>query len=210
MLTSIYRRYNRCFMGEGCLFFLTLIFDRFMFYLFFKNYYQKRFKQYGNNIRWGRDFRRFLIPKNIRIGCPEKISIGDNCCFDEFVYLQCDEKGEGMNIEEGVRINSHTHVLSGSHIHIAKNTLIAPYSLITSNNHVYERPAPIMFQGMKASGPISIGEGSWLGQGAKILGGVSLGKKTVVAAGAIVVRGTYPDEAIMVSGFATIKSETLS
>lgn len=64
---------------------------------------------------------------------------------------------------------------------------------------------------MKASGPISIGEGSWLGQGAKILGGVTLGKKAVVSAGATVVRGTYPNEAIMVSLSPAInKSETVS
>ena len=210
MLISIFRKYDQCFMGEGCLIFPSLIIDRLLFYIFFKNYYKKRFKHYGHNVRWGRDFRRLLIPKNIRIGCPEKISIADDCRFDEFVYLQCDDKGEGMTIEEGVRINSHTHVLAGSHILISKNTLIAPYSLIASNNHVYQKSGPIMFQGMKASGRISIGEGSWLGQGAKILGGVSLGKKTVVAAGAVVVRGTYPDEAVMVPSSATNKSEILS
>lgn len=138
MLTNISRKFDQCLMGQGFLFFPSLIFDRILFYLFFKNYYKKQFKNYGENIRWGRDFRRLVIPNNIRIGCPEKISISDHCCFDDFVYLQCDNQGEGMTIEEGVRINSHTHVLAGSHIQIGKNTLIAPFSLIASNNHAYD------------------------------------------------------------------------
>lgn len=192
MLENIWRKLEGHLIGQGVCLPLSLLWDRLIFYSFYRFYYQRVFKSYGNNIRWGRDFRRLVIPKSVRISCPQKISIGDGCQFDDFVFLQCDEKGEGISIEAGVRINTHAHILSGSHIQIQKNVLIAPFALISSNNHAYEKNEAIMFQGMKPSGAIVIGRGSWIAQRASILGGVNLGERSVVAAGATVTRGSYP------------------
>ena len=110
-----------------------------------------------------------------------------------------------MSIEAGVRINTHAHILAGSHIQIQRNVLIAPFALISSNNHAYEKNEAIMFQGMKSSGAIVIGAGSWIAQRANILGGVSLGERSVVAAGATVTRGSYGAGTILLSPAAEEK-----
>lgn len=193
MLKSFSRHIDNLLLGEGLEGFISIILDRIKFYAFFQFYYPYKFKHYGKNIRWGRDFRRLVIPTSVRVSCAEKISIFDECCFGDFVYLQCDSHSldNGITIGRRSRINSHGHILAGSEIIIGDEVLIAPFTLITSNNHRYDLDESIMNQGMKPSGKIEIGKGSWIGQNAKILGGAKLGEKVVVAAGAIIRRGDY-------------------
>ena len=195
MLKSVSRHLDDLFIGVGFCGVLEILFDRIKFYLFFQFYYSKKFQSYGKNIRWGRDFRKLVIPRTIRLSCLEKISIGDNCKFDDYIYLQCDSglsSESGIFIGRGTRINAHTHILAGSSITIEEEVLIAPFCLISSNNHCSEHNKSIMRQGMKPSGKISIGKGSWIGQNAKVLGGAQLGEKVVVGTGAIVIKGEYP------------------
>lgn len=175
----------------------VLVFDRLAFLLFFKWYYQRIFSQYGQNIRWGRDFRHRLIPSSVRISCPGKIQIGDNCQFDEGVYLQCHNLGEGIVIAAGTRINAHTHILSYSKITIGSQVLIAPFSLLASGDHGCKRTdISIMQQPHEMSGEITIGAGSWIAQGAKILGGSHIGCNSVVAAGSV-VKGVFQDYSVI-------------
>lgn len=167
---------------------LMKIADRVMFYLYFKNRYKKMFRFYGENIRWGKHFERMIIPRSVRISCPEKISIGDNCQIDEGVYLQCHYKGAGIFIGSGTRINAHTHVLSYSHIHLGEKVLIAPFSLISSGNHGNSLNVAVMDQEHVPSGDIIIEDGCWIGQHGKVMGGVKLASNITVAAGAIVTK----------------------
>lgn len=171
---------------------LWVMIDRLMYVVFFQYYYKKSFKHYGNNIRWGRNFRRKIIPSSVRISCPDKISIFDNVQIDDGVYLQCHEAGDGIIISENVRINAHTHILSFDLIKLEKEVLIAPFCLIASGNHSLGEDATYMASSMKRSGKILIGLGSWLGQGAVILGNTQLGKNSVVGANSI-VRGVFQD-----------------
>jgi acetyltransferase-like isoleucine patch superfamily enzyme len=194
-------------LGQGLGGIASLVFDRIKFYTFYRFYYPRKFKFYGKNIRWGRDFRRYVIPTSIRLSCPEKISIGDNCQFDEFVFIQTDVTSAGIKFGNRVRVNSNTHILAGSEIIIEDEVLIAPFCLITSNNHRYDLKMSIMDQGMKHSGEIIIGKGSWLGQNSKVLGGACLGSKVVVGAGAIASRGKYPDNCKLIGSSAKFKNE---
>lgn len=196
MLKSVSRQIDDILFGQGIIGFLSLIYDRTIFCIFYKHYYRKKFKNYGNDIRWGRDFKRLVIPNSIRISCPEKISIGDHARIDDYVFLQCDQtQDSGISIGKNARINTHTHILSGSVIRIDEEVLVAPFCLISSNNHRFDLIDSIMNQGMKCSGEIIIGRGSWIGQNAKILGGSNIGKNAVVGTGAIVLRGSYGDHA---------------
>lgn len=208
MLKKCYQILDDILLGQGFCGFLSLFLDRIKFYFFYKYYYQSKFKKYGKNIRWGRDFRRLVIPNSLRISCPEKISIGDFCQIDEFVYLQCDF-GEFTDAEikigNKVRINANVHLLAGSEIVLEDEVLVAPYSLITSNNHRFDLDKSIMSQGMKPSGRVVIGKGSWIGQSAKILGGALMGKNSVVGSGAIVLKGNYPDRSKIVGNGTTSK-----
>lgn len=174
-----------------------LLFDRLAFYIFYRRSYKKIFAHYGNNVRWGRDFRRFVIPRSVRISCPEKVRIEDNCQFDDGVYLQCHYDGDGIHIGRGTRINAHAHLLSYSRISLGSNVLVAPFTLIASGDHGHESDdMPIMFQAHKRSGEIVVDDGAWIAQGAKVLGGSRIGRNSVVAAGAV-VRGQFEEGSLL-------------
>lgn len=194
-------------LGQGILGSVSIAWDRVAFHTFYQFYYKKKFRQYGSNIRWGRDFKRLVIPNSIRISCPEKISLGNNVRIDDYVFLQCDSSSEGGGIIIGdkTRINTHSHILSGSLITIQEEVLVAPFCLITSNNHCFDSDISIMFQGMKKSGEIVIGRGSWIGQNAKILGGSKLGSNNIVGAGAVVTKGEYADRSKILNSASVIR-----
>jgi acetyltransferase-like isoleucine patch superfamily enzyme len=176
---------------------MLLVLDRLAYFLFFRWYYGHVFAHYGKNVRWGRDFRRRVIPQSVRISCPEKIWIGDHCRFDEGVYLQCHGEGDGIVIGEGTRINAHTHVLAYSKISIGARVLVAPFALIASGDHGHaSSDVPIMQQPYERSGEITIAEGAWIAHGAKVLGGSRIGRNVVVAAGAV-VKGAFDDNSLV-------------
>lgn len=168
------------------------LWDRFLFSIFFESYYKKKFKHYGNNIRWGKHFERKIIPRSVRLSCPDKIILEDDVQIDENVYLQCHSESDGIIIRKGSRINAHTHILSYDSIEIGEKVLIAPFCMIASGNHRNSQTGPIMNTGMERSGNITIAENSWLGQRAVVLGGTSIGRNSIVGAGAV-VKGQFAD-----------------
>lgn len=188
---------DKLVMFGGCSGILLLIFDRLSFYLYKKKYYKNIFLHYGENIRWGKHSLRVTIPNSVRISNPDKIAIGDNCQFDEHVYLQCHHDGEGLFIRNNVRVNAFTHIQAFSKITIGDFVLIAPFSHINSGNHsVREHNTPIMNQPCEKAGAIIIGEGTWIGRSSHVLGNVSLGKNCVVAAGAVTTK-SFPDFSVV-------------
>jgi acetyltransferase-like isoleucine patch superfamily enzyme len=179
---------GKCMQLEPLVLFSVLI-DRFFFHLVYRHVYKKVFRSYGTNVRWGRDFRRLVIPGSIRISCPHLITIGNNCAFDDEVYLQCNPAGEGLFIGDSCRINSHTHIQAHDRIVLEDHVLIAPFCLIASGNHDYSpNKTVIMDRPSVPSGPITIGANSWIGHSSKLLGGASLGTNSVVATGAVVTK----------------------
>jgi len=176
---------------------LLKIIDRVMFYSFYSFYYKKTFKNYGKNIRWGRDFNKLVIPKSVRISCPHKISLGNDCRFDEGVYLQCHLNGGGIEIGNKTRLNAHTHIQSYSKITLEESVLCAPFSHINSGKHGFDNAnKAIMDQEYLESGEILLGSGVWLGRGAQVMGGVQVARNSVVAAGAVVTK-TFLERSVL-------------
>ena len=177
---------------------LALVIDRALYFLFFRRKYRSEFANYGNNVRWGRDFRRFIIPSSVRISCREKIRIGNDCQIDEDVYLQCHYAGDGISLGSGCRINAGAHILSYSKIEIGSHVLIAPRVMISSGNHGFHSlSVPIMHQPHEKSGEIAIGDGCWIAQDAKVLGSTSIGRNCVIGAGSV-VKGNFEIGSVIV------------
>lgn len=188
---------NRIFLNRDVFFPFKIMFDKFLFLFFYKKYYQKKFKYYGNNVKWGRDSVWNLIPMSVRISNPDKIQIGDNCMIDDNVYLQAHHDSEGLYIGQNSRINAFVHIQAYSKIQIDANVLIAPFCHINSGNHGFDdKEVPIMYQVYQKGGEIYIGKGTWLGRNATILGGVCLGKNCVIATAAVVTK-SFPDYSIV-------------
>lgn len=95
--------------------------------------------------------------------------------------------GPGCSINSGVIIDP-TH----STIHIGKDVLIGPYTVLRAANHRFENARQIIQQQGHAGAPIVIGDDVWLGAHVTVLAGVTIGRGCVVGAGSVVTRNFEP------------------
>lgn len=190
-------------MSEGLFFLPQIIADRILYHSFYKFYYSKKFRNYGDNIFWGKFLARKVIPSSIRISNPHLISISDNCQIEEGVYLQANSGGEGIVIGKGCRINANTHILAGDKIVLGEKVLVAPFVLISSLNHEFGQDQPVLDQLMKNSGSIHIGSGCWIGQRASILGGTRIFSNSIIGTQSI-VKGHFEKRGIVAGPMATM------
>lgn len=101
-----------------------------------------------------------------------------------------------------IRIGQHTHIQPDTRLHafladieIGSHVEIAASCAVYSYNHGMDPGTLIMDQDLTAKGPVSIGDGAWLGHGVTVLSGVRIGAGAVIAAGAVVTQD-IPDNAI--------------
>lgn len=161
-----------------------------------------------------------IFGKGIVLRKPGHIILGHNIAIDDYVMLDgcCEEEvaikiGDRTVISNGCVIQAKTGSLDiGNNCDIGAHTIIssisgitlAPSVLIAGNcyiggarYHLEDIETPIMNQGIYSRGPISIGEGTWIGASATILDGVSIGQGCVIGAGSLVT-ADIPDYAIVV------------
>lgn len=83
-------------------------------------------------------------------------------------------------VNSGVRFDNIAPVTFGERVRVG------PEALFCTTTH--EIGPEFMRAGTRTDGPITIGDGAWIGARALILPGVNIGDGSVVAAGAVVVR----------------------
>ncbi len=164
--------------------------------------------------------RSLILGKGIVLRKPGYISVGDSVAIDDYVMLDgcCEGKtaiaiGNNVIISKACVIQAKTGSLEiGNNSDIGAHTIIssisgitlAPSVLIAGNcyiggarYHMDDLTEPIMNQGIYSRGPVSIGEGTWIGASVTILDGATIGKGCVIGAGSLVT-GDIPDYAIAV------------
>jgi acetyltransferase-like isoleucine patch superfamily enzyme len=169
------------------------------------------FKQCGSKV---------ILGRGLTLRKPKYITIGSNTALDDYVMLDaCIGKdnaitiGDNVIISKGCVVQAKTGTLSiGAKCDIGVDTIITSASSITleqsvliagncyiggARYHLEDKNRAIMEQGTYSRGPISIGEGSWIGASSTILDGVRIGKGCVIGAGSVVSRD-IPDYAIAV------------
>lgn len=98
--------------------------------------------------------------------------------------------GAETHIQPGGTILAHVgDITIGRNVEIAAGCAFYPY------DHGVEAGKLIMDQPLQSKGPITVGDGAWLGHGVTVLSGVRIGKGAVIGAGSVVIRD-IPDEAI--------------
>lgn len=114
-------------------------------------------------------------------------------CYPSFSDIKLYPK---VIFEDGVIIGPYLTIFCADTIRIGRNTIFAGNVTLISENHgtnpVIEKPyhaQPL------TTGPISIGEGCWLGHNVSVLPNVKIGKKCIVATNSVVTHD-IPDYSI--------------
>lgn len=86
--------------------------------------------------------------------------------------------GHGTTVNYGCVFDNRAPVRIGDHVGVGVGV-----RFITSS-HAFDDPT--LRAGLESLGPITVGDGAWIGSGATLLMGVSVGAGAVIAAGAVV------------------------
>jgi putative colanic acid biosynthesis acetyltransferase WcaF len=105
-----------------------------------------------------------VFKPRVNIYLPWRLEIGSHCWIGEEVFI--------LNYA-GVRIGSHA--------------CISQRAFLCTGNHDYRDPE-FAFRG----GPISVGDGVWIGAAVFLAPGVSVGDEAVVGAGSVVLKDLPP------------------
>ena len=100
--------------------------------------------------------------------------------------------GEGTHVQPGCHFRAYV-----SQIEIGERVEIAAGCSFYCFTHGIDLGEEIMSQELTSKGPISVGDGAWLGHGVTVLEGVEIGPGAVIGAGSIVVKD-IPANAIAV------------
>lgn len=167
-----------------------------------------------------------IFGKGIILRTPANISIGNNVAIDDHSLVDggtgpecrmhigdkvviskgCVIQAKTGHLEIGSECDIGAHVILSSvgGITLAANVLIAGNCYIGgARYHRDSRETPIMYQGIYSRGPITIGEGTWIGASATILDGVTIGKGCVIGAGALVTKD-IPDYTVAIGSPAKV------
>jgi len=102
-----------------------------------------------------------------------------------------------LSIGDGSIIGNFNHIYATGEIIIGENVLTADKVYISDNQHEYENIfIPILEQPIKQLPPMTIGDGTWLGENVCVLG-VSIGKNCVIGANSVVTK-EIPDYSVAV------------
>lgn len=125
---------------------------------------------------------RGLLVSFFMPGFPKGLSIASGVTLLSIDKLKL---GENVYIGRGAWVNA----IGG--IHISDEVMIAPYVVMSSNNHGF-KDGSVRFGGGHPA-PIYIGRGTWLAAHSVICAGVKVGAGNLVAANSVVASNTDDD-----------------
>ena len=139
---------------------------------------------------YARNLDYVLVGKNIKIKQNWRIE-----CYPTFGHQRLDPQ---LTIGDGAILNFGFTAFVADKITIGPNCIFAANVTLISENHGMDPLSEVPYHAQPlTTGPISIGEGCWLGQNVCVLPGVSIGKRCIIGANAVVSKDV-PDYSIAV------------
>ncbi len=123
---------------------------------------------------------------------PQQMHIGSGCAIFEDVWLQCEHDQSRITIGDRANFGRCVEIASTDPITLGDDCVVAFGALITSGDHDRADRHQV-----RATGPITIGNGVFIGQGAIVLGGVTIGDGASVGANAVVTRDVAPGQTVV-------------
>jgi len=153
---------------------------------------KKKYKKAGLN---------FLVKYPFKILNPQYIIVGNRFRVFKNARIECinsygiQKFTPQLLIGNNVTINNNVHIGVINKVVIEDNVLLASYVYISDHSHgdygtllnTNPKVAPSKRE-IISTGPVVIGENSWIGEGVKILPNVTIGKGCIVGANAVVSR----------------------
>jgi acetyltransferase-like isoleucine patch superfamily enzyme len=137
---------------------------------------------------------------------PERIEIGDNCCFGYDLFLTAWLNGK-ITIGDNCSFGAYNHISASNEIVIEEGLLTGKWITIVDNSHgettleeLHKRP---WLRKVVSKGGVYIGKNVWIGDKATILPNVKIGDGVVVAANAVVTKDV-PDYCVVAGNPARI------
>lgn len=149
--------------------------------------------------------KKSCIFKPMQVDNPTGISLGDEVFVGHYSWLigASSPADIGLHIGNNCVIGHFAHIVATKQVIIEDGVLAADKVFITDCTHSYlDVNLPVSEQEILFSGPVSIGEGSWLGENVCVCG-VSIGKHCVVGANSVVTKD-LPDYCVAVGAPAKI------
>lgn len=143
--------------------------------------YKRKFHQIGKGA---------ILFKPLQLDNPKSISIAEGVFVAEGVWLMGSKSSIIQTLKIGSRtvIGHYAHIVGLSAVNIENDVLIADRVFISDCTHEYELvEKPIAEQPVKIINPVTIGEGSWLGENVCICG-ANVGKHCVIGANSVVTK----------------------
>lgn len=98
-------------------------------------------------------------------------------------YIENNKFKPYLEIQDGCDIGRFCHITCTNKVIIEKKVLFGERILIADNIHGYQDiKTPIKEQAVISTGPLIIGEGTWIGNGAVVVGKVKVGRNCVIGA----------------------------
>lgn len=135
--------------------------------------------------------------RGARVIWPLRIVGARYCAFEDEAVLQygayvavlpVHSATPSLRIGARTQIGNHAHIVATHRIEIGKSVLIADRFFVADNAHEFADPSvPVRDQGLRRLAPVSIGDGSWIGENVCVIG-ASIGRQCVVGANSVVTR----------------------
>ena len=144
--------------------------------------------------------RGSVIFNSFRLDGEQNIAIGDKVLIQRNAWLYCvginNEKAT-LSIGNGCTFGYNNHITSVREVIIGNSVLTANNVYISDNLHDYEDVnRPVIDQPVKFKGPVSIGDGCWIGENVCVIG-AKIGRNCVIGANAV-VNSDIPDYSVAV------------
>lgn len=157
--------------------------------------YPIKFKSFG---------KRSKIVSPMTMRGERYMEVGNNVYVAHSVYMAVDTRFPGyIRIEDDCHIGHLNHIVSASSIVIEKDVLTADrVTILDASHQYYDITLPVVKQPLERIRPVTIGEGSWLGENVCVIS-ASIGKHCVIGANSIVL-DDIPDYSVAVGAPARV------
>jgi|GEM_PF-295736 len=152
------------------------------------------------------------IGYNVKITNPQYISIGSGVWLGSYTWIYAIDYGPAFTIgtipdiviNDGCYIGRFSHITCSNSVILERNVMVNEGVLISDTSHGYESPdVPVISQQLVTRGPVTVGEGIWVGNGARIIGKLRIGRNCVIGTNAVVLRDV-PDYCVVAGAPARI------